>query len=69
MKESTEAIISDFSGTIKDEFTKVTFQPDLKLLNMERFDKDIAQLLKKRAFDMAGIFRGRIKVFLNEKQI
>jgi len=53
----------------KDEdWTEITFTPDLKRFNMEEFDKDTVSLLQKRVYDMAGITKG-VKVFLNGKKL
>ncbi|KAG1697693.1 DNA topoisomerase 2-beta [Nymphon striatum] len=51
-----------------DDYTKVTFKPDLRKFNMESLDKDIIGLLSRRAYDIAGCIRG-IKVFLNGKRL
>ncbi|KAG8951584.1 DNA topoisomerase 2 [Tulasnella sp. 424] len=52
----------------KDEFTCVTFKPDLKRFGMDRIDEDTEALLKKRVYDMAGTV-GDIKVFLNGERL
>ncbi|CAL8297318.1 unnamed protein product [Lota lota] len=51
-----------------DDFTSVTFQPDLSKFNMEKLDKDIVALLTRRAYDIAGSCRG-VKVMLNGKKL
>jgi len=51
-----------------DDFTKVTFRPDLKRFNMKELEDDIIGLMSRRAFDVAGSCKG-VKVFLNGKQI
>jgi DNA gyrase/topoisomerase IV subunit B len=33
-----------------EEYTKITFKPDLKLFKMESLDGDIIQLMKKRVY-------------------
>lgn len=57
--------ISDYSGT---DFTCVTFSPDLKKFKMEKLDDDFVSLLKRRAYDMAGVCRG-VSVVLNGEKI
>ncbi|CAA9993124.1 unnamed protein product [Nesidiocoris tenuis] len=47
-----------------DDFTKITFCPDLSKFKMEKLDKDTIDLLSRRAYDVAASTRG-IKVFLN----
>ncbi|TFK40935.1 DNA topoisomerase [Crucibulum laeve] len=51
-----------------EEWTKVTFRPDLKRFGMDNIDKDTASLLKKRVFDMAGTVKN-VKVFLNDERL
>ncbi|KAG1705836.1 DNA topoisomerase 2-beta [Nymphon striatum] len=51
-----------------NDYTTVTFKPDLEKFNMESLDKDIIDLLSRRAYDIAGCIRG-IKVFLNGKRL
>ncbi|KAI1727367.1 DNA gyrase/topoisomerase IV, subunit A domain-containing protein [Ditylenchus destructor] len=65
MTREGEPIIEKCSG---DDFTKVTFQPDLKRFGMTELDDDIIGLMCRRAFDVAGTSKG-VKVFLNGKQI
>jgi DNA topoisomerase II len=48
----------------KDDFTKVTFHPDLTKFKMEKLEDDIVALMSRRAFDVAASTRG-VTVFLN----
>ena len=50
----------------KDDYTKVTFKPDLARFKMTKLDKDTVSLLTKRAYDIAGCTKG-VKVYLNGK--
>lgn len=50
------------------DYTKVTFSPDLKKFKMERLDKDIVELMCRRAYDVAASTRG-VKVFLNGEKL
>jgi len=52
----------------KDEFTKISFVPDLSKFGMEKMDDDLVALFTKRVYDMAGCVRD-IKVFLNGERI
>jgi DNA topoisomerase-2 len=61
MGKTSEPKISD-SG--KEDFTKVTFWPDLKKFKMEKLEDDIIALMRRRAFDVAASTRG-VSVFLN----
>ncbi|KAJ3035696.1 DNA topoisomerase 2 [Rhizophlyctis rosea] len=47
-----------------EDFTKITFKPDLAKFGMSNIDDDFEALVKKRVYDLAGCVRG-IKVFLN----
>jgi DNA topoisomerase-2 len=51
-----------------EEYTKVTFRPDFKRFGMEGIDEDIASLLRRRVYDMAGTVKN-VKVFLNGERI
>lgn len=51
-----------------EEYTCVTFRPDLKRFGMEIIDDDTLSLLKKRVFDMAGTVKN-VKVFLNNERL
>ena len=53
MSSKTEPEISDNKHAF--DMTKVTFYPDLEKFGMEKLDDDIVALLKKRAYDMAGL--------------
>ncbi|KAF5361648.1 hypothetical protein D9758_007365 [Tetrapyrgos nigripes] len=51
-----------------EEWTKVTFRPDLKRFGMDCIDGDTAGLLRKRVYDMAGTVKN-VKVFLNDERL
>ncbi|KAG0028757.1 DNA topoisomerase 2 [Podila clonocystis] len=51
-----------------DEYTRISFKPDVARFNMEGIDDDLEALLKKRTYDMAGCVKG-VKVFLNGERI
>ncbi|XP_035537041.1 DNA topoisomerase 2-beta isoform X2 [Morone saxatilis] len=65
MSKTSDPKIKFFDG---DDFTCVTFQPDLSKFKMEKLDKDIVALLTRRAYDIAGSCRG-VKVSLNGKKL
>lgn len=52
-----------------DDFTKVSFRPDLKKFNMTHLDDDIVALMTKRVYDLAGVTDARVRVKLNGKTI
>lgn len=51
-----------------EDYTCVTFSPDLYKFKMEKLDKDIVDLFVRRAYDIAASTKG-IKVFLNGKKL
>ncbi|KAA1475411.1 type II DNA topoisomerase [Dentipellis sp. KUC8613] len=51
-----------------EEYTRVTFKPDLKRFGMDSIDDDTVSLLKKRVYDMAGTVKD-IKVYLNDERL
>ncbi|RKP24497.1 DNA topoisomerase II [Syncephalis pseudoplumigaleata] len=52
----------------KEEYTRITFKPDLAKFGMTSIDEDMEALLKKRVYDMAGTV-ANVKVFLNNERI
>ena len=52
----------------KEEYTCITFKPDLSLFHMDGIDTDTEALLMKRVYDMAGTVKG-VKVFLNGERL
>ena len=65
MSKAKEHKIKDASG---EDYTRITFQPDLPKFNMETLDDDTVALLSRRAYDIAASTRG-VKVFLNGKKL
>ncbi|XP_053496302.1 DNA topoisomerase 2-alpha [Ictalurus furcatus] len=61
MGRAGESKIKPFSG---DDYTCITFQPDLSKFKMESLDRDTVALLTRRAYDIAGSTKG-VKVYLN----
>ncbi|PBL01342.1 type II DNA topoisomerase [Armillaria gallica] len=51
-----------------EEWTRVSFRPDLARFGMDSIDEDTAALLRKRVYDMAGTVRD-VKVFLNDERV
>ncbi|VDK27041.1 unnamed protein product [Anisakis simplex] len=49
-----------------EDFTRVTFIPDLDKFKMSELEDDIIALMSKRAYDVAGATKG-VKVYLNGK--
>ncbi|MBZ3886910.1 DNA topoisomerase 2-alpha [Sciurus carolinensis] len=61
MGRAGEMELKPFSG---EDFTCITFQPDLSKFKMQSLDKDIVALMVRRAYDVAGSTKD-VKVFLN----
>lgn len=53
----------------KENYVCVAFYPDLNKFGMDVLEDDMVALMIKRVYDMAGIFNGNVKVFLNGQQI
>nr|XP_026488839.1 DNA topoisomerase 2 [Vanessa tameamea] len=51
-----------------DDFTKVTFSPDLAKFKMEKLEDDIVALMSRRAYDVAASSQG-VKVYLNGERL
>ncbi|KAL2461238.1 DNA topoisomerase 2 [Abeliophyllum distichum] len=52
-----------------ENWTKVTFKPDLSKFNMTHLEDDAVALMKKRVIDMAGCLGKNVKVELNGEDI
>ena len=50
------------------DFTKVTFKPDLAKFKMTHLSADMVALMTRRAYDMAGCTKG-VSVYLNGKKL
>lgn len=62
MAKTSEPKVEQSSS--KDDFTKITFHPDLTKFKMEKLEDDIISLMRRRAYDVAASTRG-VSVFLN----
>ncbi|KAM4524311.1 DNA topoisomerase 2-alpha isoform 2-T2 [Odontesthes bonariensis] len=51
-----------------EEYTCITFRPDLSKFKMSVLDKDTVALMTRRAYDIAGSSKG-VKVFFNGKRL
>lgn len=65
MGKAGEACLKPFDG---DEYTCITFRPDLPKFKMTILDKDTVALMTRRAYDIAGASKG-VKVFFNGKKL
>uniref|UniRef100_A0A8C0HR06 DNA topoisomerase 2 n=1 Tax=Buteo japonicus TaxID=224669 RepID=A0A8C0HR06_9AVES len=65
MGKAGEMKLKYFDG---EDYTCVTFQPDLSKFKMTILDKDIVALMSRRAYDIAGSTKD-VKVFLNGQRL
>ncbi|XP_018314763.1 DNA topoisomerase 2 isoform X2 [Mycetomoellerius zeteki] len=65
MEKASEPRIKEYFG---EDFTKVTFSPDLSKFKMQSLDDDIVSLMSRRAYDVAASTKG-VKVFLNGTRV
>ncbi|XP_023805347.1 DNA topoisomerase 2-alpha [Oryzias latipes] len=65
MGRAGDTNIKAFDG---EEFTCITFKPDLSKFKMSTLDKDTVALMTRRAYDVAGSSKG-VKVFFNGKRL
>lgn len=65
MGRAGESHIKPFEG---EEFTCITFRPDLPKFKMTILDKDTVALMTRRAYDIAGSSKG-VRVYFNGKKL
>ncbi|KAL7869965.1 hypothetical protein AOLI_G00139530 [Acnodon oligacanthus] len=65
MGRADEVKIKPFSG---DDYTCITFHPDLVKFKMQSLDRDTVALMTRRAYDIAGSSKG-VRVFLNGSRL
>ena len=65
MGKTKEPTITDAK---EEDFTAITFYPDLEKFRMETLDKDTVDLFTRRAYDIAASTKD-VKVILNGKRI
>ncbi|GAB4817907.1 hypothetical protein N2152v2_004953 [Parachlorella kessleri] len=67
MSQKGEPVIAPCSSD--DNWTSISFQPDLARFGMESLEEDSVALMRKRVYDMAGILGKGVKVYLNGKKV
>ncbi|CAH9108152.1 unnamed protein product [Cuscuta epithymum] len=67
MGQKSEPVITTCKAS--ENWTKVTFKPDLAKFNMVHLEDDVVALMKKRVMDMAGCLGATVKVELNGERI
>ena len=50
-------------------YTKITFQPDLKIFGLTKLDNDTVSLMKKRVVDITACTGKEVNVYLNGKKL
>lgn len=67
--EACKVLISQITENKKgEEYTKITFTPELTRFHMREIDDDTNALLMKRVYDVAGTVKD-LKVFLNGERL
>ena len=75
MTTRRDPVISKVTSSGAEDFTCITFYPDLDRFKMDRLDEDIIALLSKRVYDIAGTNTTRtskekkLRVKLNGRQL
>lgn len=59
MSKKTEPKITNCKPS--DNWTSITFKPDLAKFGMETLESDVVMLMRKRVFDMAGVLGKTVK--------
>ncbi|MCD9645177.1 DNA topoisomerase 2 [Datura stramonium] len=67
MGKKSEPIITKCKAS--ENWTKVSFKPDLAKFNMEQLEADVVALMRKRVIDLGGCLGKTVKVKLNEQRI
>nr|NVI79322.1 topoisomerase 2 [Cucujiformia] len=65
MTKASDPQVTSYSG---EDFTKVTFYPDLEKFKLKELDNDHIKLMSRRALDVAASTKG-VKVFLNGSRV
>lgn len=65
MANCSEPII--IKGKYKESYTKITFEPDLKIFNTKSFSEDILDIFRKRCIDLAAVCNEMSVSFNKEK--
>ncbi|KAJ3222418.1 DNA topoisomerase 2 [Clydaea vesicula] len=66
MSVKSKAVITE--NKKKENYTKITFSPDLTKFGMDSLNDDLEALFKKRAYDLAGCLNG-VNVYLNDQKL
>ncbi|GFR51194.1 hypothetical protein Agub_g13541 [Astrephomene gubernaculifera] len=67
MQKKGEPKITDCKAS--DNWTCITFKPDLAKFGMTELDDDLVSLLRRRVYDMSGVLGKGVKVYYNGERI
>ncbi|KAK4379698.1 hypothetical protein RND71_001560 [Anisodus tanguticus] len=67
MGKKSEPIITKCKAS--ENWTKVSFKPDLAKFNMEQLEADVVALMRKRVIDLGGCLGNTVKVKLDSQRI
>ncbi|XP_047341634.1 DNA topoisomerase 2 [Impatiens glandulifera] len=67
MLKKSEPVITKCKDS--ENWTKVSFKPDLAKFNMDHLEEDVVSLMKKRVYDIAGCLGKTVKVELNGQRL
>ncbi|XP_050272592.1 DNA topoisomerase 2-like [Quercus robur] len=67
METKSQPVISKCKES--ENWTKVSFKPDLAKFNMTHLEDNMVALMKKRVFDLAGCLRKSVKVDLSGTRV
>lgn len=67
MSAKDEPVIGPYARG--QDFTCITFKPDLAKFSMTHLEADTVALMTKRVYDLAGVTSSRVKVVLNGKPV
>jgi len=66
MSQKTAPEISKYKG---NDYTCITFWPELERFKLKELGDDIVSLMIKRVYDVAGLTPNEVKVMLNDKEL
>lgn len=64
MTDKGEPTVKENALKKNEQWTRISFRPDLSRFGLSHLEHDVVALMKKRVYDIAGCTPG-VKVFLN----
>eukprot|EP00759_Apiculatamorpha_spiralis_P046868 PhF_6_TR42951/c0_g1_i3/m.65312/K03164/TOP2; DNA topoisomerase II len=66
MATAHKPCIRDIQTSSSHDFTRISFKPDFSKFSMSSFhDNNIVDIMRRRVYDMCGVFDGSMSVYLN----